>query len=440
MQRSPIRGPSDREWTIPLWRRALYGLVTAAVLCGALGVVLELGARWHLGPRFVAGLPPAGRPVHAIAMHDPHTGWANKPNVTTRVEGPNFQYVVSHNSRGQRGAERALRKAPGTRRVLLLGDSLAWGWGVDDGAAYAALAERELRPNVEIVNLAVPGYSTDQQLLRFEREAADWEPDLVLLNFVLNDVSGNITGQEWTIDQRKPMYQRGEDGAWQLVGHPVPAPDWRGPHSETSGGDGPRDVPLREALYSHSALLQALFPPDAAARRAQAWAAEALERLAFPRSEADLTPEQSAVLAGMNQTVRALCDELVAPDSVTYYLLGEIARVCRERGLPLVAFAIAHNHDQYLYTPGIPMPVGIEKHLEPGAEPYETHLSRRLREAGILLGFEVFSVDQAMLEQVSTGRTMNVGDGHLNELGNRVVARRLVAELRARLQPAAAPQ
>lgn len=439
MERSSNRGPR-KEWSIPLWRRALYGLATAAALCGALAAALEIGARWHLGPRFVAGLPPAGRPVHAIAMHDPHTGWANKPDVTTRVEGPNFQYVVRHNSRGQRGAERTLSKAPGTRRVLLLGDSLAWGWGVDDGAEYAAIAERELGPGVEIVNLAVPGYSTDQQLLRLEREVGDWDPDLVLLNFVLNDVSGNITEHQWTIDQRKPMYRRGEDGQWQLVGHPVPEPDWRGPRSEPNGGNGPREVPWREALYSHSALLQALFPPDAAARRAQAWAAEALERLDFPHSEADLSPEQSAVLAGMNQAVRALCDELVAPDSVTHYLLGELARVCRERGVPLVAFAIAHNHDQYLYTSGIPMPVGIEKHLEPGTEPYQTHLTRRLREAGAALAFEVFSVDQAMLEEVTTGRGMNVGDGHLNELGNRVVARRLVAELRARLQPPTTPQ
>ncbi|MBI1381426.1 MAG: hypothetical protein GC161_10105 [Planctomycetaceae bacterium] len=432
MERPSNRGPL-KEWSLPLWRRALYGLATAALVCVALAAVCEIGARWHLGARFAAGLPPAGRPVHAIAMHDPHAGWANKPNVTTRVEGPNFQYVVRHNSRGQRGEERPLAKAPGTRRVLLLGDSLAWGWGVDDGREYAAIAERELGPSVEIVNLAVPGYSTDQQLLRFEREVGDWDPDLVLLNFVLNDVTGNITGQEWTIDQRKPLYRRGEDGQWQLVGHPVPAPDWHGPTSQPNGGDGPRDVPWREAFYSHSALLQALFPPDAAARRAQAWAVQALERLDFPRSEADLSPEQSAVLAGMNQTVRALCDELVAPDSVTHYLLGELARVCRERGIPLVVFAIAHNHDQYLYTPGIPMPVGIERHLEPGAEPYETHLTRRLREAGAMLGFGVFSVDQAMLEVVHTGRTMNVGDGHLNELGNRVVAARLATELRARL-------
>jgi len=434
MSRPSSVGVRGTTCWIPPWRRAVYGLLTTVFVCAVLGTGLEIGARVHLGPRFAAGLLPTGRPVDAIAIHDPDYGWVNKPGVKTRVVAPLFHYVIRHNSYGQRGRERSLAKAPGTKRVLLLGDSLAWGWGVDDEREFAALAERALGPKVEFINLGVPGYSTDQQLLRFENEVDNWNPDLVLLCFILNDVEGNSLDHNGTMAQRKPVFRPGANGGWELRGQPVPPPN------QTATADGSeRTMAPDEWLYAHSALLQSLYPPDAEARLARAGAAQVLKRLAFPRTQADLTPEQKVVLETMNQGVRALCDELVNPGAVTHHLLGRLAQQCRARAVPLIAFNIAHYHDQYLYTPGLPLPDGIEKHGEPDAAPYTTHLTRRLHEAGVELGFGVFSVDQAMLTEILAGRGLNVGDGHLNELGNRIIAERIVQELAPRLREQSTP-
>jgi hypothetical protein len=46
-----------------------------------------------------------------------------------------------------------------------------------------------------------------------------------------------------------------------------------------------------------------------------------------------------------------------------------------------------------------------------------------------MLGFPTFSVDQAFLEQVSKGISLNCGDGHLNVRGNELVAEILASEL-----------
>ncbi len=77
--------------------------------------------------------------------------------------------------------------------VLLLGDSVSWGNGVDDSReVFSFLLERALDDrhptrSIEVINSGVPGYSTFQQLRYLELHAADLAPDLVILQTCLND-------------------------------------------------------------------------------------------------------------------------------------------------------------------------------------------------------------------------------------------------------------
>lgn len=77
---------------------------------------------------------------------------------------------------------------PGQRRVLVLGDSIA------AGHSFPALLERVLAtrhdPPIQVINGAVPGYATPNQLALYEARGAALEPDLVLLQFCLNDYTG----------------------------------------------------------------------------------------------------------------------------------------------------------------------------------------------------------------------------------------------------------
>lgn len=81
------------------------------------------------------------------------------------------------------------------RKVLLLGDSVAWGDGIEDASLCfpalleAELAQRDPTQTWEVINAAVPGYATFQQRTWLELHGLDLEPDLVLLQFCLNDIT-----------------------------------------------------------------------------------------------------------------------------------------------------------------------------------------------------------------------------------------------------------
>jgi lysophospholipase L1-like esterase len=110
------------------------------------------------------------------------------------------RWSVHTNERGFRSPEFADRPAPGVTRVVVLGDSSTFGWGVEHFEAYparlrGALAERlAVAPErIEVINLGVPGYSSFQGLVLLERVALPLEPDLVVWSYLSND--GAITGE-----------------------------------------------------------------------------------------------------------------------------------------------------------------------------------------------------------------------------------------------------
>lgn len=80
-------------------------------------------------------------------------------------------------------------------KILLLGDSVAWGEGVPElDKIFARLLEKELATRfpgtlAEVINAAVPGYSTFQEARYLALKGGDFQPDMVLLCFCLNDVT-----------------------------------------------------------------------------------------------------------------------------------------------------------------------------------------------------------------------------------------------------------
>jgi len=96
------------------------------------------------------------------------------------------------NALGMRGPLRTIKKPKGVFRIVVLGDSVAYGYGVKDEETFSRLLEVSLNAqgkNVEVINLAVCGYGLEAYTEVYRLKARQFNPDLVLLAYVLNDLA-----------------------------------------------------------------------------------------------------------------------------------------------------------------------------------------------------------------------------------------------------------
>jgi lysophospholipase L1-like esterase len=79
-------------------------------------------------------------------------------------------------------------KAPGTCRILFLGDSLLYYGETPSGRTHVQELEARLGEGYEVINAGVPGYTTHQSIALLDAYGYGFEPDVVFLGFVLNDL------------------------------------------------------------------------------------------------------------------------------------------------------------------------------------------------------------------------------------------------------------
>ncbi len=116
-----------------------------------------------------------------LHTYSPVYGWTPRPSFRYTLAGSE----TTINRLGYRGREVAAARTPGRRR----------GYGVRDAETFSAVMEA-LDPRLEVVNLGVQGYGTDQELLKLEREGFSYAPDVVVLNVCLaNDLLDNASAR-----------------------------------------------------------------------------------------------------------------------------------------------------------------------------------------------------------------------------------------------------
>jgi len=153
-------------------------------------------------------------------VHDDQLGWSHKANEQGSYNHPDFFVSVSNNSDGQRDLEYPVERVQGKNRMLVLGDSMGWGFGVELEERFSEILEAKYS-DWEIINTSVSGYGTDQELLYYKNRGAKYQPDVVLVLFHPNDVGNvNTTANYW---HNKPKFEL-VNGALQLTNQPVPEP------------------------------------------------------------------------------------------------------------------------------------------------------------------------------------------------------------------------
>ena len=95
------------------------------------------------------------------------------------------------NNFGLRGQDFNVKKDPGTKRVILLGDSFTFGEGVKLEDTFSSqlqeIINRRFDEPVEVLNFGVSGWQTTDEINFLSGFGVKFDPDLVLIVYVLND-------------------------------------------------------------------------------------------------------------------------------------------------------------------------------------------------------------------------------------------------------------
>lgn len=119
---------------------------------------------------------------------DPYLAWKNKPNLRQEPYLTTLNGIYSpHEIPYERSATAAKNY-----RLLVVGDSSSAGLGIDKQSdTWPQMLQRGLGEQVEIVNAAVIGYSSEQARTALLREYYKYKPDGVLLYLGNNDGFGS---------------------------------------------------------------------------------------------------------------------------------------------------------------------------------------------------------------------------------------------------------
>jgi lysophospholipase L1-like esterase len=140
------------------------------------------------------GLQPFARTnLTTIFIEDETLGWKHKPHAHDEWGGS----PVTINGKGLRGAELEYAKAPGVTRILYLGDSVTFGYRLPSDLQtfpylVESILERKVEGEIESINAGVGGYSPWQEYAYLIHEGIKYDPDLIVVSFVLNDVTAKF--------------------------------------------------------------------------------------------------------------------------------------------------------------------------------------------------------------------------------------------------------
>ena len=201
----------NRPERIPLRRRLLYALgiyLFFLAILGAVEVITRITMH-HVSSLDVFVSTPQQRMQVAdekqsgIFEGDSLLLWRLRPNLDHVI----WDYtLISTNGQGFRADYNIGPKKAGVFRIICLGDSVTFGYRVPvvwperpnssepDWLPYPMLLEKRLKSanpqrEIEVLTMAVPGYTSHQGLAWLKRDINWLEPDLVVASFGWNDAS-----------------------------------------------------------------------------------------------------------------------------------------------------------------------------------------------------------------------------------------------------------
>ncbi len=194
----PVRGASvptsRRNHPASALHRSLRGLVALLIAAIATGVLIEIGVRLLAVRLGVASGSADQSAEHIFWQEDARLGWSIVPDSEGIYSNGLFRGEVHNDAQGVRRNSPDGTRLANAREIFAIGDSTTAALEVDDAETAPAVLERRLRARgerVNVRNLGVRGYGTDQAVERAIGLAGQFHPTDIVYLFTNNDLGDN---------------------------------------------------------------------------------------------------------------------------------------------------------------------------------------------------------------------------------------------------------
>src|SRR3989344_4963490 len=139
--------------------------------------------------------------------------WQLKPNASALHYAVTDEFIVNTtiNSLGYRDSEFKIRKAKNIERIIFLGDSYVFGFGVELNEIFHQIIESRLgksNKSYEIINAGYKGqFSEDTQYLYLKNEGLKLNPDVIVLGITLSNDFDDINTNELYLNAAGEAYK-----------------------------------------------------------------------------------------------------------------------------------------------------------------------------------------------------------------------------------------
>jgi carbamoyltransferase len=243
-----------------------------------------------------------------VIQYDKKLGHKFVPNQTACFKYGNGSYLIETDENGFRN-----RKNKGLRRkhrIICLGDSFTAGDGVSNHERFTDILEQTY--DCEIINLGVPGYGIDQQVLAYEEYRDRIDHDFVLFTPFLEDLSRNLLKARVGVDRvtgknveiPKPYFIL-NNNQLELKNYPVPKSRKESSEEIIGSGKTTQKKPsvFRQEAYKAKRKIQK-FPKET-----QRWIRiHMMNRSSYPEIE-DTNSEVWKISAPIIGKLKQLCDD-----------------------------------------------------------------------------------------------------------------------------------
>jgi len=136
-------------------------------------------------------------------MYDETCFWRMAPNQKIFFRNEREEKVeVTINSKSARGEEFLLEKPKNEKRIICLGDSFTYGFGVDDSQTYPVYLEQianENGNNIQVINFGCNGYTILHETKFLKNYGLQYKPDYVLIGATIHTDFSDIEELDFNI-------------------------------------------------------------------------------------------------------------------------------------------------------------------------------------------------------------------------------------------------